>query len=527
MANIMLMPKLGLTMKKGKIVNWLKREGEVVTQGETLVEVMTEKVNVKVDSPYHGVLYKIIGNQGTSYPISVPIAVVAEEGEDSASLESAVAEAVNLLESALAGGNGEERKQEAKAVKTFTAFTGSGKVSPRAVRLADKEGIDIGLVNGSGPNGRVVEEDVLNYLAELKGNTASDLRPIDGMRGIIAERMSKSRKEAAHVTLMKEVDMTALQDVREQLNRLGEAKRVKFSYTDLLVKFTGQALTEFPLVNSRSTEQEIELARAVNIGVAVALEEGLVVPNVKNVPLLTLEQISAKIKDLAARARNSELDPADIEQGTFTITNLGMYGVEGFTPIINRPETAILGVGKMKQKPVMVNGRLENRPFMTLSLSLDHRIIDGSAAAEFLSRLKEMIENPYPWFQLQPQTLDELVIQTGGKQSPNELLEAFTGGLQELKEEAPELAIGFDNLMAPVFAEGELSIMEKELMAVAIAVYTKCEYCIAAHVYNAMNAGASSDQVLEAAGVAVAFGGGPAMAYTVTKVRECIKAFGG
>ena len=530
MAHIMLMPKLGLTMKKGKILSWLKNEGETVALGEALLEVMTEKVNIKVDSPYKGVLYKIIGVQGSSYPISVPLAVLAEEGEDSASLEGALAEALSVLQAALAGGKGDaEKKKETKPIKPFAVFAGAGKASPRAAKLADKEGVDIGLINGSGANGKVVEEDVLNYIAQVKGETNSELRPIDArsMRGVIAERMSKSRREAAHVTLMEEVDLTALKDVREQLNELGGGKRVKFSYTDFFVKFTGQALSEFPLVNSWSTEQEIELPKAVNVGVAVALEEGLVVPNLKNVPMLTLEQISAKIKDLATRARNSELNPEEIEQGTFTITNLGAYGVEGFTPIINRPETAILGVGVIKQKPIMVDGRLENRHLMTLSLSLDHRIIDGSLAAEFLGRLKEMLENPYPWFQLQPQVMEDLVIQTGGKESPHDLLEAFSGGLAELKEEAPELAIGFESLMAPVFCEGELGIMEKELMAVAIAIYAKCEYCIAAHVYNAMNAGASGDQVLEAAGVAVAFGGGPAMAYTVTKVRACIKAFGG
>lgn len=526
----MLMPKLGLTMKKGKIVSWLKGEGEFVALGEALLEVMTEKVNIKVESPYSGVLYKIIGVQGSSYPISVPLAVLAEEGEAAASLESSLAEALKVLQGALAGGNGDgEKKKETKPIKPFAVFAGVGKASPRAARLADKEGVDLGLMIGSGANGKVVEEDVLNYLAQVKGETTSELRPIDAlsMRGVIAERMSRSRREAAHVTLMEEIDLTALQDVREQLNELGGGKRVKFSYTDFLVKFAGQALAEFPLVNSRSSQQEIELPQAVNIGVAVALEEGLVVPNLKNVPMLTLEQVSAKIKDLAARARNSELNPEEIEQGTFTITNLGAYGVEGFTPIINRPETAILGVGAIKQKPLLVEGRLENRYLLTLSLSLDHRIIDGSLAAEFLGRLKEMLENPYPWFQLQPRVREDLVIPTGGQESPHELLAAFTGGLAELKEEAPELAIGFESLMAPVFCEGELGIMEKELMAVAVAVYGKCEYCIAAHVYNALNAGASGDQVMEAAGVAVAFGGGPAMAYTVTKVRECIKAFGG
>lgn len=525
MPNIVLMPKLGLTMKKGKILAWLKGEGEWVKVGEPLLEVMTEKVNVKVDSPYAGKIYKIIGQKGLSYPITVPIAVIAEEGENEALLLQIVKEAEATLNTALTGGNETvSTEKEKRPLKPFIAFAGETKISPRAAKLADKESIDISLINGSGPNGRVVEEDVRNYLAQIKGGDV-ELLPIDGMREVIAERMMKSRREAAHVTLHEEIDVVALQDVRQQLNQKGAGRRLKFSLTDFLVKFIGQALVEFPMVNSRSTATEIERVPQVNIGVAVALEEGLVVPNVKNVNLLSLEQISAKINDLAVRARNGELNPEEIEGGTFTITNLGMYGVEGFTPIINRPETAILGVGAVKSKPVWVEGRLENRSFMTFSLSLDHRIIDGSGAAEFLGRLKEMIENPYPWFQLEPQTQENLVIATDQGDSPHKLLEAFTGGIQELKEDAPEIAIGFENLMAPAFAEGELSIMEKELMAVAMAIYGKCEYCIAAHVYNAMNAGASPEQVLEAAGVAIAFGGGPAMAYTVTKVRDCIKAF--
>ncbi|MHB1407432.1 MAG: 2-oxo acid dehydrogenase subunit E2 [Desulfitobacteriaceae bacterium] len=531
MAQTILMPKLGLTMKKGKIIQWLKNEGEKVAVGDPLLEVMTEKVNVKVESLMAGVIYKIIGQKGISYPITVPIAVLSEAGDDAATLAATVSEAETALQAALAVGSGENgQKKEERPVKPFATFAGESKVSPRAAKLADKEGVDISLISGSGPNGRVVEEDVRRYLEQLKGDTVAEMRPIDGMRAVIAQRMVQSRQEAAHVTLLEEVDVVALQDVRDQLNRQGTERRLKFSFTDLLVKFAGQALTEYPMVNTRSTpgeSGEIEMAQDVNIGVAVALEEGLVVPNVKNVPLLTLEQTANKIKDLAIRARNGELNPEDIEGGTFTLTNLGMFGVEGFTPIINRPETAILGVGAIKEKPVFVKGRLENRSFMTLSLSLDHRIIDGSLAAEFLGRLKDMLEDPYPWFQLQRQNQEDRLIVTGGGNSPHQLLNAFTSGLQDLKEEAPELAIGFDNLMAPAFAEGELTVMEKELMAVVIAIYTKCEYCIAAHVYNAMNAGASSDQVLEAAGVAVAFGGGPAMAYTVTKVRECIKAFGG
>ncbi|SHJ10531.1 2-oxo acid dehydrogenase subunit E2 [Desulfofundulus thermosubterraneus] len=529
MANIVLMPKLGLTMKKGRITGWLKNEGDRVEQGEPLLEVMTEKVNVRVESPFTGVLYKILCPAGSTLPVSVPVAVIADEGDDEASLEAAVSEALAALQEALAGGGKEEeRKKEARPVKPFVVFAGERKVSPRAARLARKEGVDIGLISGSGPGGRVVEEDVRNYLEQLKGGQSYQVLPIDGMRAVIAERMSASRKQAAHVTIMEEVDVTALRDVREQLNAQDSSGRIKFSYTDLLVKFTAEALTEFPMVNSRSSENEIFLPGSVNIGVAVALENGLVVPNIKNAHQLSLEQISTKVKDLATRARNNELDPEDVENGTFTISNLGMFGAEGFTPIINRPETAILGVGTIRTKPALVDGRLEKRYFMTLSLSFDHRIIDGSLAAEFLSRLKEMLEDPYPWFGLQPQKNEDLLISAGGGKSPRQIRRAYKDGINRLMETAPDVVMGFSALTEGIFFDdGAVSRLNKELIAVALSVYIKCEYCITAHIYKAMELGATPEQILEAANVAVFFGGGAALAYTATLVQDCIEAFGG
>ncbi|MFZ5633327.1 MAG: 2-oxo acid dehydrogenase subunit E2 [Bacillota bacterium] len=527
MAHIVLMPKLGLTMKKGRITGWLKNEGDRVEQGEPLLEVMTEKVNVKVESPFAGVLYKILCSKGTTLPISVPIAVMAEEGDGEAALEAAVNGARAALQEALAGaGREQERKKETRPVKPFAVFSGDRKVSPRAAKLARKEGVDVSLISGSGPDGRVVEEDVRACLERPAGGDGHQVMPIDGMRAVIAGRMSGSRKQAAHVTVMEEVDVTALRDVRDQLNARDSAGKVKFSYTDLLVKFVAEALTEFPMVNSRSSENEIILPGSVNIGVAVALENGLVVPNIKNAQRLSLQQISDKVKNLAARARNHELDPEDVENGTFTVSNLGMFGAEGFTPIINRPETAILGVGAIRAKPALTGGKLEKRDFMTLSLSFDHRIIDGSLATEFLSRLKEMLEDPYPWFQLQPRNSEDLLIAAGGARSPRQLRRAYKDGIDKLMETAPDVVMGFSALTEGIFFDdGAVSRLNKELIAVALAVYIKCEYCIAAHVYKAMELGASPEEVLEAANVAVFFGGGAALAHTSTLVQDCIEAF--
>ncbi|HBX23535.1 MAG TPA: alkylhydroperoxidase [Desulfotomaculum sp.] len=527
MANVVLMPKLGLTMKKGRITTWLKNEGDYVQQGEPLLEVMTEKVNVKVEAPFSGVLYKIIVEKGKTIPISVPIAVLAEEGDTDDLLAATLAHARDELEQALSAQEqaAGTKKAASKPVKPFVVLSGRGKVSPRAARLAREAGVDVSLISGSGAGGRLVEDDVRAYLEQLQGDGKTKSMPIDGMRAVIAERMSASRKKAAHVTIMEEIDVTALGDARKQLNELNKTGKLKFSYTDLLVKFVAQALTEYPMVNTRSTDNEIELADDINVGVAVALENGLVVPNIKNAHLPSLEQISEKIKDLAARARNSELEPWEVEGGTFTVSNLGMFGAEGFTPIINQPETAILGVGAMRVKPALKGGRLEKCNMMTLNLSFDHRIIDGSLAAEFLSRLKEMLENPHPWFELEPRNSRENIL-AGGGSNPVQLRKAYQNGISKLMETAPDVVMGFSALTEGVmFDDGEISRLYKELMLVALAVYIKCEYCITAHVYNALKQGATPEQILEAANVAVFFGGGAALAHSAVIVQDCLEAF--
>ena len=524
MAVKVLMPKLGLTMKKGKVTSWLKQEGEAVTKGEELVEIMTEKVASKMEAPASGILYRVLAEKGSTVPIIVPIAVIAEEGDDETTLQQIVNEALaeiacsQVQETAKVA---EVKKAEVKPIE----LGGKRKISPRALRLAQDKGVDINLVAGSGPEGRVVEQDVLDYVEAVAKEQEPQIIPMEGMRGIIAERMSESCRNAARVTIMQEVDVTNLQDLREKLNISFVAQgKDKISYTDLLAAIVARALKENPLLNARVSAEEIELCGSVNLGIAVALDDGLVVPVMHQAHRLSLEQISVNIKSLAAKARSGELEPDELRGGTFTVSNLGMFGAEGFTPIINPPETAILGVGKMLEKPLLKDGLLERRLTMTLSLSFDHRAVDGSPAAQFLNRVKELMENPHPLFRMEETNLRRPLV-TGGGKDPKKILESFTDGMGRFSEEAPDIAMGFNSLMAPAFAEGELSTREKELMAVALSVYIKCEYCIAAHVYKALQAGANAEEIFEAAGVAVAFGGGPAMAYTVTLVQDCVKAF--
>ncbi|MCL5935257.1 MAG: 2-oxo acid dehydrogenase subunit E2, partial [Firmicutes bacterium] len=325
---------------------------------------------------------------------------------------------------------------------------------------------------------------------------------------------------------MQEVDVTALGRLRRKINEAYAAVDIKISFTDMIIKIVVKALRDHRILNSRVHDHGIELVNAVNIGVAVDIEGGLVVPVLRNTHRLSLEQISWKVKDLADRARSGDLEPDELKGGTFTVSNLGMFGAEGFTPIINPPETAILGIGRMIEKPALDEESVLRKNFVTLSLSFDHRAVDGAPAARFLKYIKELIEEPFEQFGFEKGLFAVPAPVVGSHRDPRQVYDKFKKGMDGLMEVSPDLVIGFSALTERVFFEdGEISLMNKELIAVALSVYIKCEYCISAHVYKALEAGATSEQVLEAAGVAVFFGGGAAMAYTAAYVQDCIKVF--
>lgn len=431
MAKVVVMPKLGLTMTEGTISAWKKNVGDTVKEGEALFEVETDKLTNTIEATASGVLRKIIVKEGQTVPCLEPVAIIAGADE-------------NI--SALAGGAEppapkEEKAETPKAAPPQKPTGGRVIASPAAKKLAKERGIDISAVPGTGPNGRITEEDVKNYnpappapesspapkasplaekiaadigldLNELgakgrvlaedimnylestreKGSEASreETVPMNGMRKAVAKNMLNSHMTSPTVTFNLSVDMSEMKRVREQL----KAKEIKVSYTDLLVKFVAKALTEFPLLNCSVVDNSIVYKHYVNVGVAVALDNGLVVPNVTDADKKSLTEISAEVKELARLAREGGLAPDKLRGGTFTITNLGMYGIESFTPIINQPEVAILGVTTMEDRPVVRGGELVIRPMMTLSLTADHRVVDGSVAASFLQRVKDLMENP-------------------------------------------------------------------------------------------------------------------------------------
>ena len=436
MAKEIVMPKLGLTMTEGTVSKWLKKVGDEVKEGEPLFEVETDKLTNTIEASASGVLRHIFVEEGTTVPLFGKLAIIAAADEDISALLGGAAPASPAQAPEAAAAPAPAAPARAPGERIVAA--------PAAKKLAKELGIDLALVAGTGPNGRITLEDVKNYkpapaapaveeapktkASPLAAAVAKDLGidlekigakdrvlaedilrylestrekaaeeapreevvPMNGMRKAIAKNMLNSHMTSPTVTANLSVDMSSMKAYREQL----KAKEIKVSYTDLLVKFIAKALTEFPLLNCSVEDNKIIYKHYVNMGVAVALDNGLVVPNVTDADKKSLTEISAEIKELAKLAREGGLPMEKLRGGTFTITNLGMYGIESFTPIINQPEVAILGVTTMEDRAVVRNGEIVIRPMMTLSLTFDHRVVDGSVAAEFLQRVKALLENP-------------------------------------------------------------------------------------------------------------------------------------
>jgi pyruvate dehydrogenase E2 component (dihydrolipoamide acetyltransferase) len=363
MVTKVVMPKLSLTMKEGSVGKWYKKEGETVEKGEPIVEVISEKATYDLEAPASGTLRKILVDAGVDASVNAVLAFITAPNEEFSEAEIQP-----------------ETKPEAIEEMERRVLA-----SPAAKRSAKEHGVDLSLVKGSGPEGRITEEDV-NRFVEESGEVSPKIReviPLSGFRRTSAERVSMSFRTAPHSTVMMDVDVSKAMELHE---------RLQVSYTAILVKSVANALIEHPIINSTLERDRIKLFDDVNIGVAVATEHGLIVPVIRNADRKSLKEIDALINTLSERARQGKLTREECTGGTFTITNLGMYGIAFFTPIINPPEAAILGVGGLMQKPVVIDGRIEVKPMMMLSLSYDHRVVDGAPASEFLGKVREKIE---------------------------------------------------------------------------------------------------------------------------------------
>ena len=415
MATPLPMPKLGLTMEEGTILKWRKGEGEAVEKGEIILDIQTDKVEYEVESPDGGLLLKTLAGEGDVVPCGTDIAVIGETGEDISGFGSAPAKApVAATEPAAADASTPPTPPPAPAptpapaapVAAQPAHTGRIFASPAARRVASELGIDYRTIKGSGPGGRIVQADVRAAAASgfpaavpaaaVSGPAAvAGSTPLAGMRKIIAERMLSSWSQVPRITMQAEVDLTNLLAVREASRQAWENDLgVKVSINDLILFYTARAVRRCPAVNVRLTENALEQMQDVNIGVAVAVDQGLMVPVIRGADQKSIDAISRESRALAEAARAGALGLDALEGGTFTVSNLGAYGVDHFSAIINHPESAILSVGAARERAVARNGEVVARTTAFIGINADHRVVDGAPAAEFLSTLKNMLEHP-------------------------------------------------------------------------------------------------------------------------------------
>ena len=428
------MPKWGLTMKEGKVSKWFKNEGDSIQKGEDLFEVETEKITNKVESPGSGILFQIVVPVGTKVPVGTILAVIEEPGEQLERIEGIqIGEVAEDIAESKEGRVGAERPEKKKFVPA----------SPAARRLAKELGIDLSLVQGTGPKGRIIEADVTKYheegppprkitplAAEMARQEGLDIStiigtgeggkitkedvkrelearprekeekpvqsiPLAGMRKAIADNMYASLQNTAQLTVFTEVDVTGMVRFRDLVQEeYKKDESVKVSFNDIIILATSRALKRFPIMNSALVGDEILLHDAVHMGIAVSIEEGLIVPVLRDADKKNLLDIACEARELARKAREGTLTVDEVTGGTFTISNVSMLEIDGFTPILRPPETGILGVGRVKEKPVVSDGEINIGSMMFLSLTFDHRVLDGAPAMVFLQTVARYLQHP-------------------------------------------------------------------------------------------------------------------------------------
>jgi len=416
MAEVIYMPKLSDTMTEGVVASWLKNVGDAVKSGELLAEIETDKATMEFESFYDGVLLHIGVETGKAAPVNSLLAIIGQAGEDISSLLNAAQAAeptkTEEVKPAPAVETPAPKATPAPAAVPVSAPKTTPKpavnndrvyASPLAKKLAEEKGIDLQYVAGSGENGRIVKRDVDHYMPHPNGVSASagnsgglttetyTDEPISQMRKTIARRLAESKFTAPHFYLTLDIHMDNAMEFRTSVNA---TEGYKISFNDIVVKAVALSLRKHPTVNSSWMGDFIRRNQHVNIGVAVAVEDGLLVPVVRFADTKGFMQISAEVKDFAGRAKEKKLQPADWEGNTFTISNLGMFGIESFTAIVNPPDSCILAVGGIKEVPVVKNGQVVPGNVMKVTLSCDHRVVDGASGSAFLQTFKNYMENP-------------------------------------------------------------------------------------------------------------------------------------
>lgn len=431
MATQVVMPKLSPTMEEGQVARWLKKEGDKVSMGEPLAEIDTDKATMEMQALSAGVLRKVLIHEGESAPLGQAIAIIGEPDEDISELLKAAPAAAPAKERADAE---PEPSESDKAPATEKASSesqpspqampaadgrkpagGRMLVSPIAARMAAEAGVDLSSVQGSGPGGRIIKSDIESAMKAPKAVTADGAKlrplsipkaqpgavygpsayrdePMSEMRRTIARRLVTSLGPIPHFFLTTEIEMDRAADMRQQINTLYPDAKV--SLNDVIIKVAAVSLIQHPQVNASFQDKTVRFYEHADIGVAVATENGLITPVIRSADVKSLPDIAGEVRELAGRARARKLKPEEYTGATFSISNLGMFGIDEFTAVINPPEAAILAVGAMTEKPVVKNGEIEIHKTMRVTMSCDHRVVDGAVGAQFLQTFKQILENP-------------------------------------------------------------------------------------------------------------------------------------
>ena len=410
MAEIIRMPKMSDTMEEGIISSWLKKVGDKVNSGDILAEVETDKATMELESYDDGILLHIGVKNGESVPVNDIIAIIGEKGENIKEIlkeEEAKEEETKKEETK----KEETKEEETKEEETITIPEINDiskdkrlKASPLAKKIAEEKGINLTNIKGSGDGGRIIKKDIEEnteiistqnstniILPKTIGEESFDEVPISQMRKTISKRLSESKFSSPHFYITMEINMDNCIEGRKKIN---ETSEVKISFNDIIIKATAVALRKHPMINSSYLEDKLRTNHHIHIGVAVAVKDGLLVPIIKFADNKSLSHISLEVKNLANKAKNKNLQPSDWEGNTFTISNLGMFGIDEFTAIINPNDSCILAVGGIKNTPIIKNGEIVPGNLMKVTLSCDHRIVDGASGSAFLQTLKELIEDP-------------------------------------------------------------------------------------------------------------------------------------
>ena len=403
MAEVIRMPKMSDTMTEGVIVAWHKKVGDDVKPGDILAEVETDKATMELENYVKGTLLHIGIEKGQSVPVDAVIAVVGQKGEDFSALLAGDSKPVTteIKKEEVAATTPASNETSTIKPETSTNADSRIKASPLAKKIAEEKGIDIKSVSGTGDFGRIVKRDIENFapgaakvsvvLPSIVGQESFEDVPVSQMRKAIARRLSESKNGAPHFYLTMSINMDKANEARKAMN---EYSPVKISVNDLIIKAVASSLRKHPKVNSSWLGDKIRMNNHIHVGVAVAIEDGLIVPVVKFADNKSVSHISAEVKELVEKAKTKKLQPNEFEGNTFTISNLGMFGIDQFTAIINPPDSCILAIGAAKEMVVADNGQMKIASVMKVTLSCDHRSVDGTIGSAFLQTLKELLENP-------------------------------------------------------------------------------------------------------------------------------------